>query len=467
MIFFGAGYVGRQMLSIWEQFNIIPDFFADNEKKRWGAEYCGIRILSIEELKKIEDAHILITCKDYDNILRQLQHDGIKPENLYKGDSLYDMLCYLSYNTKEHSFDYKINPIDAVSKVLFDLTNNFVLGGVETWAIKTSDSLYEKGRDVRFVVPHFIKEHGVIAQNKVINLHFMENLNFVESLQYGLEEIKKCLPCNIICNFPLQIFEVVCAAKMKWPQEINLIAIVHNDEEIYYKRYCYMSKLIDVCMVISTKIRETLLQRGFPDFKIKKLDWEISCTSNLKRTYSERNQILHIGYAGRVTVVQKRADLLLEVSRRLYAQGIKCVLEIAGTGDYLQTIKEQIEKENLDEQIKLLGYIPNEKINNFWERQDIVISCSDYEGRSIAQAEAMAAGVVPVITDTSGAEDYVQDGYNGYIVPVGDTEQMVDRIKFLEKNRDLLKMMGERSHQKMWNHYTENDLMSMWEDVLK
>ena len=96
-----------------------------------------------------------------------------------------------------------------------------------------------------------------------------------------------------------------------------------------------------------------------------------------------------------------------------------------------------------------------------------MISCSEYEGHSISQSEAMAEGAVPVITDVSGAEDDVTDGYNGFIVAVGDVETMADKISCLYYNRDMLERMGERAHETIYARQKDQNQTSFWEDLLK
>ena len=79
----------------------------------------------------------------------------------------------------------------------------------------------------------------------------------------------------------------------------------------------------------------------------------------------------------------------------------------------------------------------------------------------------MAAGAVPVITDTSGARDYVEDSYNGFIVPVGDVEAMVNRIYYLYYHRELVEIMGRRSHEVIIRQNEENNIEALWNKILK
>lgn len=96
-----------------------------------------------------------------------------------------------------------------------------------------------------------------------------------------------------------------------------------------------------------------------------------------------------------------------------------------------------------------------------------MINCSELEGHSLSQSEAMAEGAVPVITDVSGARDDVTDGYNGYIVDIGDIDAMADRICELYHNRDKLKQMGIRAHSTIYERQKNIDQAEFWDDLIK
>jgi glycosyltransferase involved in cell wall biosynthesis len=59
---------------------------------------------------------------------------------------------------------------------------------------------------------------------------------------------------------------------------------------------------------------------------------------------------------------------------------------------------------------------------------DIGVLSSDSESFSNSVVEYLAAGLPVVTTDVGGAREAVEDGVNGYVVPVGDHRSMADRI---------------------------------------
>ena len=81
--------------------------------------------------------------------------------------------------------------------------------------------------------------------------------------------------------------------------------------------------------------------------------------------------------------------------------------------------------------------------------------------------EAMINGAVPVVTDTSGIREDIEDGINGYIVPIGDYTAMAMKIDYLANHRELLKIYGEKSHEIMKQKGSIDSHMRFWRNVLQ
>ena len=96
-----------------------------------------------------------------------------------------------------------------------------------------------------------------------------------------------------------------------------------------------------------------------------------------------------------------------------------------------------------------------------------MLGCSEIEGRSISQQEAMASGVVPIVTDTSGAKDDVKDGYNGFVVDIGDISVMASKIMYLYENRDILELMGKSCYEIIRNRMEQINSIDFWNTLLR
>ena len=59
----------------------------------------------------------------------------------------------------------------------------------------------------------------------------------------------------------------------------------------------------------------------------------------------------------------------------------------------------------------------------------------------------MSCGRPVITTDWVGCRQTVEDGVNGYLIPIKDHAALADRMKKLIEDRELLERMGEKSYE--------------------
>ena len=81
--------------------------------------------------------------------------------------------------------------------------------------------------------------------------------------------------------------------------------------------------------------------------------------------------------------------------------------------------------------------------------------------------EAMAAGIPVVSTDCpcGGPAYLIQDGSNGYLVPVGDQEALSAAISGLLEKPELAEKMAENAIQRMKEFYPEQ-IYTKWDNYI-
>src|SRR5205085_4936831 len=106
-------------------------------------------------------------------------------------------------------------------------------------------------------------------------------------------------------------------------------------------------------------------------------------------------------------------------------------------------LERRLKGTDVAERLEFTGWLSPEKVRAKLGALDVFLLLSDYEGLPVALLEAMAHGVVPVVTGIeSGNTQLVRDGQNGFVLPVGDTASFAARLESLASNREALGAFG-------------------------
>jgi glycosyltransferase involved in cell wall biosynthesis len=90
---------------------------------------------------------------------------------------------------------------------------------------------------------------------------------------------------------------------------------------------------------------------------------------------------------------------------------------------------------------------------------DIFVLPSIVEGRALVQQEAMACGLPLIATRNAGADDLVEEGVTGFLVPIRSPQAIAEKISWCIANRSRISGMGiaaqERASRLTWRAYGE------------
>lgn len=464
--FWGSGKIGLKSLGDAEKIGILPDGFIDSDSSRWGSSLGGIKIYSPDILYDVSDINVFITCAKVNEVKNRLMSMGISEQSIFEYNSCELFFKLIELQARHCLQEYKGDSCH-YNRIFFELQNGWVLGGVESWAYEMASILRYNGYNASL----FLSENKLIRRpypdSEMLNLLPDKPLeSFLDILHFRSDYLIQNSQVIFVNNFAGSNFYAACFCKIKSPEKIKIVTVVHSDVEAYYDAYTNMERCISVCLFISDKMHDEMVKRGFPESKLRYLPWKIDMPQNGEHYYSKANMPIKLGYAGRITTTAKRVDLFIQLMQILKEMQVDFVFDFAGDGEYLFDFKAAIITAGLQNEVCCLGSIPREDISSFWQSHDIYLSCSEWEGHSISQAEAMSNGAVPIVTDVSGARDDVNDGVNGFVVAIGDIEAMACHIKYLYDNREVLELMGKKAAEDIQEKCAKVDIMQLWHDIL-
>ncbi|MCX9082810.1 MAG: glycosyltransferase family 4 protein [Candidatus Methanoperedens sp.] len=164
-------------------------------------------------------------------------------------------------------------------------------------------------------------------------------------------------------------------------------------------------------------------------------------------------------------IERKGIKYLIEAIGKLKDKNIKLVL--VGEGNQEEELKKLAQDLGISEIVDFKGYISHDNIADIYKNSDVFVLPSLNEGMSNALLEGMASGLSVIVTDTGGTVE-LMDG-NGIIIPMGDSDAIVNAIRRIMDNPDERKRMNIRSRQIAemmdWKAVGESYL-KLYEDVI-
>lgn len=466
LILYGSGIRCRNIIPVLQD---RVECIIDSDKKKWGTKVENIDVCSPDVLKYIK-LPVCITILDPKAIedVREMLKNQYEYDLVNEVDYLtLKISAYVSclYNMKKNEFS---NTCNRDETIYFDCYNGLDLGGIESWTKLICNELYEKGWNVKIITDmHKYRDEEQIEQMvEHISVDHIQK-DEVADIQKIVSFLKKKLPFTFVSSQANIMLQAVCILKVFFPQNIKIISVIHAGLDRFYNAYCSLDKYIDKFVAVSEDIQREMIKRGVAENKVLHMTCPIDYMRQFEHDYTcEESAAVSVGYAARLEKNQKRVDLLLNMIAEMERLNVDYHLEIAGEGKDENEIRQFIAENKLGSRIEMLGRVPQEKMKDFWKRQDICVNISDFEGRSISVMEAMANGAVPVVTATSGVREDIQSGENGYIVPLGDYEMMARIIADLDKHRCKLPVMGRKAYDVIASKCKIEDHVKLWCELL-
>ncbi|MCJ7497212.1 MAG: glycosyltransferase family 4 protein, partial [candidate division Zixibacteria bacterium] len=126
--------------------------------------------------------------------------------------------------------------------------------------------------------------------------------------------------------------------------------------------------------------------------------------------------------------------------------------------------KEELVKLSLnlgiERNIEFRGYIAREELEDCLQKADIYISTSLSDSTSVSLLEAMASGLLPVVSDIPGNLEWIEEGKNGFLFPAGNYQALAQKIVWMINDfKDIEKLRME--NQKIIKE------KALWEENMK
>lgn len=224
-------------------------------------------------------------------------------------------------------------------------------------------------------------------------------------------------------------------------------------------------------LIANSTVTRDCLSRFFGQDKIKTISNGIDPNRYALKVHSNQTAQRIVGMVGSVTSRWKNHEFFIRTAA-LFVERNDVAFRIYGslpaTGDpYLQRLRALVRQLGLDKKLEFISFSKPEDI---MRHIDVMFHPSDLESFGRVFIEAMAAGVPVVGVNQGGALEMVKDGINGYLVPVGNTQEAAERIADLVDSVELRSTFGRRGRELVTQKYSLDllceQMISLYREVV-
>lgn len=280
-----------------------------------------------------------------------------------------------------------------------------------------------------------------------INIHhpdftFNNNFRFIYSIKtmfYLRSEIKKINPASVLSFGEFwNSFVLLSLFRLKIPVSVSdrcqpdkKLGIVHD---ILRKiLYPHANKVI-----VQTNTARLIYQKMLPKARISVIGNPLKVIEE-NYNFEKENIILTVGRLIR----SKHHDELIRLFLQIGLPGWKLVI-VGGDAlkqENLRILKHIINESHAEENVILTNSVKN--VDEYYKRSKIFAFTSSSEGFPNVIGEAMSAGL-PVVAFNciAGPSDLIEDGKNGYLIPLFDYTRFREKLRGLMLDETLRNKMG-------------------------
>lgn len=213
-------------------------------------------------------------------------------------------------------------------------------------------------------------------------------------------------------------------------------------------------------LVLQTNGIKKLYEKKIRPHKITILPNPISADLSKLRAFNpkEENIILSVGRLDK----NKCHDELITAFHTINPKSWK--VKIIGDGNKKQELTELIKKYDLTNRIEIISKVKN--IDKYYNEASIFVFTSKTEGFPNALMEAMHFGLPCISTDCNfGPSDLINNGENGFLIPVNDQERLTEKLSQLISDKNLQQKFSENAIRTSEKYMSKN-VVSQWEALI-
>lgn len=221
------------------------------------------------------------------------------------------------------------------------------------------------------------------------------------------------------------------------------------------------AKKADIHIVASSFSKQASVFNGIPEEHIIVAPYGVDNKAfrPWEKDYVNGLKVLFVGEINQ----RKGIYQILEAAKQLHCEGVE--FNLVGTGTELAP---ELYKP-YEPYVNFLGRISFEKLQEIYGTSHIFIFPSMGEGFGLVIPEALSSGLPVIASRNCAGPDLIKDGFNGFIIDAGSTQQLIEKIRWFMDHMEQLPRMQENAIESVkdmtWMSYEENLINQLVEKI--
>lgn len=207
--------------------------------------------------------------------------------------------------------------------------------------------------------------------------------------------------------------------------------------------------LADHVIVASSFTKSSLLHIGFPEEKITVIPYG---APTVKMQMKDKKQSPFVFLSAGTQSVRKGVHYTLDAWRKIAPTNKDSELWLIG---HMQLPENLLA--NLPGKVIVRPSVPKAELSEIYHRANVLVFPSLVEGFGMVITEAMAHGLPVITTSNTAGPELIDHGQNGFVVPVRDTDALVEVMLWSMQHSEELAEMGEKASASaarwQWSNY--------------
>lgn len=351
---------------------------------------------------------------------------------------------------------------DRPPPMLAAVTHGLPLGGSTTFLLNFARARIAKGETLPIITTSEMNElrEDFAAIGAEVDTIRTKGRIYEDRLADAYDHLASHQPRAVLACLSSESFEMLRLA----PPGVVRLGIIQSDDPAPYQMARQYAPWLDAMVGVSSEICQRL--RAIPEFgttRIAHIPYGIAFPAFQPRQHVVPDSPLRLVYMGRIVEEQKRVSRLATLAQLLAERSANVELSIIGAGPDEFALRTAFGNNPI---VRWRGALRPRDVMSFLAKQDVFLLLSDYEGLPLSLLEAMAAGLVPIVSDLpSGMREVVSDEI-GFRVPIGDVAAATEAVLELERDRGRWRQLSERGSARARADYSAERMNRQFEALI-